>query len=64
MAQAQMQQAAQPATQKPASQPAAQPAMAGQANMPPKQSGWIKWFIIVVVALVVLGGIALWILLP
>lgn len=38
--------------------------MVGQQNIPPQQSGWIKWWILVVIALVFLGGLALWVLLP
>ena len=67
MAQAQAQPMAQPAAvsaAQPAAQPSAQPGVPGQANMPPKQSGWMKWLLIIIGALIVVGGLAYWILAP
>jgi len=76
MAQAQEQpMAAQPAA-KPAIQPAATPAAKpadqkpvaqgtpGQPNTPPQQSGWMKWLLIVLGILLVVGGLSYWILAP
>jgi len=68
MEQAQAQPMAQPVAVQPAAQPEAQPVVQpgvpAQANLPPQESGWMKWLMIVIGALIVVGGLAYWILAP